>query len=49
MKCKDKLNKMGARWEHGIFVGIKRRSGECWISTKEKVEAVRAVRRVPVE
>jgi hypothetical protein len=48
-KLKDKLQKINARWEFGIFVGVRRRSGEVWVAVKGKVMSVRSVRRIPVE
>ena len=38
-----------ACWQHGIFVGVRRRSGELWISVEDSVFAVRSVRRIPEE
>ena len=34
-KTKDqaKMNKVNARWQYGIFVGARARSGELWIAT----------------
>jgi hypothetical protein len=47
---REKLAKMKQRWEYGVFVGVRRRSGEFWVVDKEgKVQAVRSIRRVPVE
>ena len=45
----SKLEKINARWEFGIFVGVRRRSGEVWIATKDKILTARSVRRIPVE
>ena len=45
----SKLEKINSRWEHGIFVGVRRRSNELWIATKDKLLSVRSVRRIPVE
>ena len=51
--CKVKFQgaqaKIEARWEPGIFVGVRQRSGEMWVSVKGKVFAVRSVRRLPVD
>ena len=49
VRLKDKLEKLNARWEEGIFVGVRRRSNEVWISVKDRILAIRAVRRLPVE
>ena len=45
----SKLEKINARWEFGIFVGVRRRSGEVWIATKDKILTARSVRRIPAE
>ena len=44
-----KLVKMSPRWEEGVFVGVKANSGEVWIATKERLQTVRAIRRLPAE
>ena len=49
VKPKDKNEKINPRWEYGIFVGVRRRSGELWIAIKDQVFAVRSVRRIPIE
>ena len=49
VKIKDKLQKINTRWEFGIFVGVRRRSGEVWVAVKGKLMVVRSVRRIPVE
>ena len=49
IKAGTKDEKINARWDHGIFVGVRRRSGELWIAIKDKILAVRSVRRIPVE
>ena len=47
---KNKLAKIRSRWEYGIFVGVRRRSGEFWVAVKEGgVRAVKTVRRIPEE
>ena len=35
IKITSKLEKINARWEHGIFVGIRRRSNELMVSDRE--------------
>ena len=42
----NRLEKIMPRWEYGVFVGVRRRSGEVWVATKEGVWAVRPVRRL---
>lgn len=44
-----KSEKINARWEEGIFVGVRRRSDELRIATKEKFVSARSVNRIPVE
>ena len=39
----SKLEKINARWEFGIFVGVRRRSGEVWIATNDKILTARSV------
>ena len=44
------MAKMKPKWEYGVFVGVRQKSGEVWAVTKEgKVEAARSVRRIPME
>ena len=49
VRPKNKMEKLNARWEYGVFVGVKAVSGEIWVATKEGVRAVRSVRRVALE
>ena len=49
LKPKLKMEKINPRWEHGIFLGIRRRSGEVWVATTSGVRSARSVRRIPVE
>lgn len=42
-----KMEKLRPRWEHGIFVGVKPRSGELWVATKTGIHKTRSVRRIP--
>ena len=49
VKPTAKLEKINSRWEFGIFVGVRRRSGEVWIAVKGNVLSARSVRRIPVE
>ena len=44
-----KMEKINERWKHGIFVGVKRRSGELMLSRPEGIYVVRSARRIPFE
>ena len=44
-----KMEKINARWDYGVFVGVKRASGEVWVATEEGTKAARSVRRIPKE
>ena len=47
-KTKEKMEKLNARWEYGIFIGVRRRSGEVYVATKEgEIKRARSVRRIP--
>ena len=41
--------KISSRWEYGIFVGVRVRSGDLWVATKAGVNKARSVRRIPEE
>ena len=43
------MEKMRSRWNHGIFVGIRRRSNEIIVSTPDGIEFVNHVHRIPLE
>ena len=43
------MEKLNARWEYGVLVGVSRRSNELMVVTKEGIEEVRSIRRIPVE
>ena len=45
----SKFEKINARWEKGIFVGIRRKSNEVMSVTPEGVEEARSVSRLPEE
>ena len=46
----SRAEKFRGRWEYGIFIGVRRRSGEFWVADKDgKVQAIRSVRRLAVE
>ena len=43
----NKQAKLRSRWGHGIFVGVRKKSGELWVATKTgEVRSVRAVKRI---
>ena len=44
-----KMEKINPRWEYGIFVGIRRRSGEVMVSRPEGITMARSVKRIPLE
>jgi len=46
VKMVSKLEKLNARWEPGIFVGVKRKSNEIMVATEDGILFVRAIRRV---
>ena len=49
-KKADKQAKIRSRWAHGIFVGVRKRSGEMWVATKAgEIKSVRSVNRIPEE
>ena len=43
------MEKMNPRWEYGVFVGVRADSGDLWVATKGGLQAVRSVRRLPLE
>jgi hypothetical protein len=47
--AKTKMEKLNPRWYYGIFVGVKRSSGEIFVSTQDGIKKARSVRRLPVE
>ena len=49
VRQKSKLEKLNARWDYGVFVGVRAVSGEIWVATKDGLQAVRSVRRLPAE
>ena len=45
-----KAEKFRGRWEYGILVGVRRRSGEFWVADREgSIQAIRSVRRLSAE
>ena len=49
LKKGPKMEKINTRWESGVFVGIRRTSNEVLVSTRDVVEEVRSIKRVPIE
>ena len=46
----DKAAKLRSRWAYGIFVGVRRKSGELWVADKNgEIQKVRAAKRIPWE
>ncbi len=43
------MDKLGSRWEYGIFVGVRSRSNEIWVAVKDEVMMVRSVKKIPFE
>ena len=41
-----KLDKINTKWEYGIFVGIRQKSGEIWVADQNGVHKARSVRRL---
>ena len=49
MKHAQKLQIINARCEHGIFVGVRKRSNELAIAAEDGTHFVRSVKRIPFE
>ena len=49
VRPKSRMEKLNARWEYGVFVGVKAASSEIWVATKAGLQAVRSVRRLAAE
>jgi hypothetical protein len=49
LKTSPKKAELNTRWENGLFVGIKRFSNEVLVSTRDGIEEVRSIKRVPIE
>ena len=45
----NKMEKINSRWEYGIFVGVKRKSNQIMVATKEGIVFSRSVRRIVEE
>ena len=46
----DKMAKLRSRWAYGIFVGVRRKSGELWVANKRgEIMKARAVKRIAKE
>ena len=48
VKPAGRMAKLNPRWEYGVFVGVRPESGEVLVATKEGLQTVRAVRRLPM-
>ena len=48
VKPTAKVEKINSRWQFGIFVGVRRRSGEVCVAVKGKNLSARSLRRIPV-
>ena len=44
-----KMEKLRPRWDHGIFVGVRPRSGELLVATRTGIRKTRSVLRIPEE
>ena len=49
VKIANRMEKINARWEFGIFVGVRTKSNELWVANQDKIINVRAVKRIPIE
>ena len=49
IKRGPKLEKINEGWQHGIFLGVRRKSNELWVGTMSGIESIRSVKRIPVE
>ena len=49
VKPKEKKEGINSRWEYGIFVGVRRKSGEVWIAIKDRILGARSIKRIPKE
>ena len=41
------MEKLNARWDYGIFVGVRRRSNEIMLATREGITKSRSIKRIP--
>ena len=42
------MQKINARWQYGVFIGVRRRSGEIYVATEDgTIKCARTVRRIP--
>ena len=46
---KNKLQKINARWDYGIFVGVRRQNNELMIANQVGVFYTRSIKRIPIE
>ena len=45
-KAGQKMDKVSTKWEYGIFVGVRPKSGEFWMADKGGIQKARSVRRL---
>ena len=48
-KATAKMDKISLRWDFGIFVEVRARSGEFWVATKQGGFKARSVMSIPTE
>ena len=48
-KAQSKADKINPRWEYGVFVGVRAKSGELWIATLDGIVKAGSARRIPVQ
>merc|ERR1712217_65366 len=48
LKLGSKKEKINARWDYGIFVGINKKSNTILVATKDRIISVRSVKRIPI-
>ncbi len=46
----DQMAKLRPLWDYGIFVGVRRKSGELWVAEENvDIRKVRTAKRIPEE
>ena len=48
-KAGQKMNKINSKWDYGIFVGVRQKSGEFWVANESGIHKARSVRRIAVQ
>ena len=43
------MNKINSKWDYGIFVGVRQKSGEFWVANESGIHKARSVRRIAVQ